>query len=521
MQTAQHSFLPAVPEESNSHSRTSENSLSHAQTNIINEMPRTRLEAICEVQTVEPATIRSHTKQVGTQITSIEDPSSESITYERDHSFIIIPSSMKQKNRRSHRRSGTPKICFPEPPSSPSHQSQSNTSPSTSDSSIYYIKKQKGRRHQANGRRQPKQMIASEPREYAMVNKKFDDKTQKKAAKHRQKYLKSGSMNRVGTFDGIPARNSSQSSIDIQMQSSGQRRSDDSDLFDRRSKHLYEHIEAFNPLAGMKPKMLSQYTSAEKIDGSEKINEQRGIIDGRHEKTRNKLEKFGIPPNAPKRADNQSGSSMGNPKILEMGRESLYHIEESHDKLANESSNQPKETVKMPDNIQFDSPHDTKSSDESVENAPSANERMQHDNVSVGSFLSMASVKSFPKCQVPESLNHLLSDEKTALTQYDEIEATQVATNASRIPRIVDTKVKIPPKPTYDTNANETSKNNTNREFSYFTRSRSDATDPGVIGPIAFNFHKKRMENKGKTLKNFILKLEMSHIQFVFFSCFF
>lgn len=455
-----------MPEESSSN--RSNSSLSHIQSTTVHEIPTTRVDAICEI---EPATIRSQTKQVGTQITSLEDPTSD-LTYERDHSFIIIPSSVKTKTRRSHRRSGTPKIFFPEPPpSSPSHQSSHSSTTPTSDASIYYIKKQKGRKHQVHVKRPSKQMISIDPREYATVNKKSNDQTQKSSLKYRQKYLKPGINNRIGAFDDMPRRNSSQSSADIHRQSSGQRKSDDSDGFDRKNAHLYEHIEAFNPLAGLQPKMLSQYTTT---DGVHK----------RDEKANNERNESNI-------TDLRNSSSLR--KINEMDHQDLHQLNVINTEALNEKNKFRAQEMAATAQTEMESLKDIK---KTVSNS---DERHQIDNLSVGSFLSMASVKSFPKCQVPETLNEVLGlNDKTSLTKYDEIDATQAATNASRVPRIVDTKAKSShAKPTYNLNNNEANKNHANRDFNYFTRSRSDATDPGVIGPIAFNFHKKRMENQG------------------------
>lgn len=35
-------------------------------------------------------------------------------------------------------------------------------------------------------------------------------------------------------------------------------------------------------------------------------------------------------------------------------------------------------------------------------------------------------------------------------------------------------------------------------EIVYLSRTRSDAADPGVIGPIAWQYHKKRLEEQGE-----------------------
>lgn len=321
--------------------------------------------------------------------------------------------------------------------------------------------------------------------------KKTEEGAQKKApSKNRQKYLKSGSLNRVGAFDGIPQQHSSQSSIDIQLDSGGQWKSGESDGFDRRNLHLYEHIEAFNPLAAFKPKMLSQYTSTEKMDGSRKL-----------------LDDVGEEPQSID-TDSRRSSLVLRQGNIEKERDLLdiahfnakMQVDEvlSHDV---KSVRKKPEELMVPENVEIEEAiEERSSSDENAKYTKTANARNEVDNLSVGSFLSMASMKSFPKCQVPDALNTvLLSDDKVALSKYDEIEATQAATNASRIPRIVDTKFKSPPKPPYFVNNNETTKANANREFNYFNRSRSDATDPGVIGPIAFNFHKKRMENNRGT----------------------
>lgn len=107
---------------------------------------------------------------------------------------------------------------------------------------------------------------------------------------------------------------------------------------------------------------------------------------------------------------------------------------------------------------------------------------------SIGSFLSMASVRSFPKCSVPEPLSRVL--EPVSVTHLDH---TEESSDSSRKPAIVGAKYK----------SMEPSKNTTRlaKQFeieavadAHLCRSQSDGADPGVIGPAVWKFQKNLIE---------------------------
>lgn len=112
--------------------------------------------------------------------------------------------------------------------------------------------------------------------------------------------------------------------------------------------------------------------------------------------------------------------------------------------------------------------------------------RSPGDSISIGSYLSMASVRSFPKCTVPESLSRVLEPVSMTHLDHSEIEGS----DTGGIPRIVDAQ--------YKSGRNIGTEINMEGEGG-FSRSQSDGADPGVLN---WEVHKKIMENKGKKIKS-------------------
>lgn len=118
------------------------------------------------------------------------------------------------------------------------------------------------------------------------------------------------------------------------------------------------------------------------------------------------------------------------------------------------------------DNLGLDSPNEAINNE--LLKALRKNDRSSVDTGSIGSFLSMASVKSFPRCSVPEPLSRVL--EPVSVTHLDHYDA--------------------------DLDTGKTLRTTNNRDSFHFKRSQSDGNDPGVIGPVVWELHKKEMENK-------------------------
>lgn len=109
--------------------------------------------------------------------------------------------------------------------------------------------------------------------------------------------------------------------------------------------------------------------------------------------------------------------------------------------------------------------------------------RSPGDSISIGSYLSMASVRSFPKCTVPEPLSRVLEPVSMTHLDHSEIEGS----DTGGIPRIVDAQ--------YKSGRTVREVENNAEEEGGFSRSQSDGADPGVLN---WEVHKKIMENKGK-----------------------
>ena len=103
------------------------------------------------------------------------------------------------------------------------------------------------------------------------------------------------------------------------------------------------------------------------------------------------------------------------------------------------------------------------------------------DSLSIGSFLSMASIRSFPKCGVPEPLSRVL--EPVSVTHLDQSDGPD---GAAQLPRVLNVKTK------------KLGEKISDEKSGYFARSQSDGADPGVIGPVVWEIHKKQLEAQGE-----------------------
>ncbi|XP_017845009.1 uncharacterized protein LOC108601621 [Drosophila busckii] len=110
------------------------------------------------------------------------------------------------------------------------------------------------------------------------------------------------------------------------------------------------------------------------------------------------------------------------------------------------------------------------------------------DTASVGSFLSMASVRAFPKSTLPEPLNRVL--DPVFVTYYDNVNtvAPQGGSSKSNIATIA-ASFPSPKAPSLVRNMR--------------TASHSDNPDPGVVGPIVWERHKKRVSSADKQEADF------------------
>ncbi|XP_065079818.1 uncharacterized protein LOC135702707 isoform X3 [Ochlerotatus camptorhynchus] len=107
--------------------------------------------------------------------------------------------------------------------------------------------------------------------------------------------------------------------------------------------------------------------------------------------------------------------------------------------------------------------------------------RTSVDTGSIGSYLSMASVKSFPRCFVPEPLSRVL--EPVTMTHLDQSESYADG-GKSTAPGTAST-----------------SQYNTDTEIQ-LSRTQSDGADPGVVGPVVWQMHKKEMEEMTSPIRD-------------------
>lgn len=377
------------------------------------------------------------TNQVATQMTSLHG--FDNFGYERDHSFILIPSPPKSGKQHMHNKKvGTPNIYFPSPPSAASTSVTQSSADSLSDSSsIYYIKKPKRERDRdrltdSGGGGRPRGRV------YATILRKPSNRKATNHVKQKRKYLKS--ENRVGTLVETAQVHSSHSD---NMRGDG---ISDEDTFDEgKNTNFYEHIEAINPFVGnlanqKRRQFVENMASDERVDVRRKRGDTTSTAQNKIVFERNLREN-----------DRRSKTADAKQKSTDAVKKADF--------LVKKLSKQPPGSIEI-----------------AVDNG---------DAISVGSFLSMASVRSFPKCNVPEPLTRVMNYD-------DDIEAAEAI---NRVPRIVDTKLKkdgqttMPKKPVDD------------GKYAYLTRTRSDGADPGVIGPVVWQIHKKQQELNGELLK--------------------
>lgn len=113
------------------------------------------------------------------------------------------------------------------------------------------------------------------------------------------------------------------------------------------------------------------------------------------------------------------------------------------------------------------------------------------DSGSIGSFLSMQSVKAFPKTALPEPLNRVL--EPVFVTYYDNMESTHQSSGKSG-------RTQSKKRSTRDGGRDSTTiatiegfpTPKAPQKVPRFA-SQSDNPDPGVVGPIVWERHKKRL----------------------------
>lgn len=107
---------------------------------------------------------------------------------------------------------------------------------------------------------------------------------------------------------------------------------------------------------------------------------------------------------------------------------------------------------------------------------------------SIGSFLSMASMKSFPKTVLPEPLHRVL--EPITVTHYDHYDHS--------IPRS-SSKIK--------TTENTPRDDKKDILVSAMKKSHSDSQDPGVLGPVVWEIHKKTTKDNKQQIGEFFFTL--------------
>lgn len=431
-----------------------------------------------------------------TQPTQYTPPHSYSHTafdnyaYEHDrNTFIMIPSQTKRKPTK---KSGSPIIYFPKSPPTTvtaSTAAYSSTSSISDVSSIYYIKKHKKDR-KADVHVIGKNLIKFDGRQYATIKKRDKDQKQKSYKKSKRKYLAALAGNRVSAFEdtvqvhsppfdfqAVDDRHVKRKNIYKHRNQSDDPTEKSDDTFetsDGKNSHYYEHIEAFNPVIIRNRQKFRGSNGKVQAKGeatSKRKNIKIGLDDQKHpikhESRQNR------PP---------SNRSEKNRKYKSSDIETFI-TKKSH-KLKSPKNTKAFAVNTIPERLEQS---DFSRSDSDQKISPKT-EFSQRDDLSIGSFLSMESIRKFPKCEVPDALTKVL--EPVSITYFDhfnETEAIAAATAAARKPRIVDTKVKTSNGPIMSSKTFD----------GHFTRSRSDATDPGVIGPAVWKMHKKQMEKQG------------------------
>ncbi|XP_068152568.1 uncharacterized protein [Drosophila tropicalis] len=120
------------------------------------------------------------------------------------------------------------------------------------------------------------------------------------------------------------------------------------------------------------------------------------------------------------------------------------------------------------------------------------------DTASVGSFLSMSSVRAFPKSALPEPLNRVL--DPVFVTYYDNVNAVSSKTAAQlhNSTRSLKSQKMLGSKDsTIATIASFPSPKAPPSIRNVRSASHSDNPDPGVVGPVVWERHKKRLGSAG------------------------
>ncbi|XP_070137970.1 uncharacterized protein [Drosophila bipectinata] len=125
------------------------------------------------------------------------------------------------------------------------------------------------------------------------------------------------------------------------------------------------------------------------------------------------------------------------------------------------------------------------------------------DTASVGSFLSMASVRAFPKGNLPEPLNRVL--DPVFVTYYDNVNAVAGASHHStRSLRSHKSLGNKDPNSTIATIASFPSpKAPPSSVRNVRSASHSDNPDPGVVGPVVWERHKKKHSQEALTYADY------------------
>ncbi|KAH8326190.1 hypothetical protein KR067_003287 [Drosophila pandora] len=126
------------------------------------------------------------------------------------------------------------------------------------------------------------------------------------------------------------------------------------------------------------------------------------------------------------------------------------------------------------------------------------------DTASVGSFLSMASVRAFPKGNLPEPLNRVL--DPVFVTYYDNVNAVAGASHHST--RSLRSHKSLGSKDPNSTIATIASFPSPKAPPSSSIRnvrsaSHSDNPDPGVVGPVVWERHKKKHSQEALTYADY------------------
>ncbi|XP_026839478.1 uncharacterized protein LOC6554474 isoform X3 [Drosophila erecta] len=120
------------------------------------------------------------------------------------------------------------------------------------------------------------------------------------------------------------------------------------------------------------------------------------------------------------------------------------------------------------------------------------------DTASVGSFLSMASVRAFPKSTLPEPLNRVL--DPVFVTYYDNVNAVAPhnSTRSLRSHKSLGSKDN-----TIATIASFPSPKAPPSVRNVRSASHSDNPDPGVVGPVVWERHKKKQTQEAQTYADY------------------